>query len=84
MDNEIIAFMYVFLHDQHAIVPKLAISSDYSHYSPGYILIAESIKEMFKRGIVDMDLCRGDEEYKTKVGGINEPLGKIEIAASSI
>ena len=30
-------------------------------------------------GVVDFDMCRGDEKrYKKEMGGINEPLCRIE------
>ena len=70
--------MIVYKHRNHLLMPKLAIDSSYSRYSPGILMIMEAVKEWLNEGIVDFDLCRGDERYKKEVGGINEPLCRID------
>lgn len=52
------------------VIPRLAINNDFKFYSPGYILIIESIKYIVtETKIRHLDLCRGTEQYKTDLGG---------------
>lgn len=52
------------------VVPRLAIDIDYRFYSPGYILLCETIKQLAEQGnIKTLDLSRGDEKYKLDIGG---------------
>lgn len=78
IDNEPAAFMIIYVDRRHILMPRLAIDMTYSRYSPGIILLLESVKLWQKEGIVDFDMCRGDERYKMDVGGINEPLCRTE------
>lgn len=81
VDGSPVAFMQTYFYLSHVLVPKLAIDSRFARYSPGYLLLMETFKYLFAQGITDIDLCRGDEEYKKRVGGINEPIGKVYIAS---
>ena len=74
IDDKIAAFMHTYVHNQHVLMPKLAIDVSFSRYSPGILLIQETMKQYIQKGIKDFDMCRGDERYKIEVGGINEPL----------
>ena len=74
IDEKIAAFMHTYVHNNHVIMPKLAIDTSLSRYSPGILLIQEAMKLFIERKIIDFDLCRGDERYKIEVGGINVPL----------
>lgn len=72
IDGDVAAFMFGYINNgRHAYeVPKLAISEKYAFYSPGMILVNRSI-QMFaeKTDIRVLDLCRGTEQYKLKMGG---------------
>lgn len=50
-------------------VPRLCINNQFSKYSPGIVLINDSIKELIGGGVRYLDLMRGDEAYKTAMGG---------------
>lgn len=50
-------------------VPRLCINPDYSFYSPGIVLIAETIKLLIKECVKRVDLMLGDEPYKIAMGG---------------
>lgn len=51
-------------------IPRLAIDSEYSFYSPGYLMICETIKWLTKNtDIQALDLMRGGEKYKLDLGG---------------
>lgn len=53
-------------------VPRLAINPKFSRYSPGSILINESIKELHESypGVRELDLSSGTEKYKYDMGGV--------------
>lgn len=72
------AFMIVYAHRRHLLMPRLAIDMNFSRYSPGIVMLLESVKLWINEGFVDFDMCRGDERYKTDMGGVNEPLCRIE------
>ena len=70
--ERIIAFMNgLKTHDGATVsVPRLAIDSEYSFYSPGYVLINEVIKYIAAHPVLnELDLSRGDEKYKLDFGG---------------
>lgn len=71
IDGELSAFLLGMLaNDKSIMVPKLAINSKFFQYSPGKILINESIKYLIDNGIAEkLDLSRGDEQYKFDMGG---------------
>ena len=77
LNNKIAAFMHVYNHYGYALMPKLAINHSFSRYSPGILLLLESLKLMIKKGVKDFDMCRGDERYKKEIGGVMEPLAEI-------
>lgn len=53
------------------VIPRLAINSEYSFYSPGYVLLCETMKHVIPNtSIRNIDLCRGTEKYKTDMGGV--------------
>ncbi len=53
-------------------VPRLAINLQFSRYSPGSILINESIKEFHNSypEVRELDLSSGTEKYKYDMGGV--------------
>ena len=50
-------------------VPRLCINAEYSSYSPGIVLITETIKLLIEGCVKTMDLMLGDEPYKIAMGG---------------
>ena len=79
IDHQPASFMIVYRHRDHLLMPRLAIDTSFGRYSPGILLILEAAKRWMTEGVVDFDMCRGDEKrYKKEMGGINEPLCRIE------
>ena len=78
IDDQPAAFMIVYRHRNHLLMPKLAIDTSFSRYSPGILLILEASKRWIDEGVADFDMCRGDERYKKEMGGQNEPLCRID------
>jgi len=72
IENEIAAFIagYIRNDGKTIVVPRHAINQKYSLYSPGALLISETIKYCIKNSrIRNLDLSRGDEKYKYAMGG---------------
>lgn len=78
IDHQPASFLIVYRHRDHLLMPRLAIDTSFGRYSPGILLILEAAKRWMTEGVVDFDMCRGDERYKKEMGGINEPLCRIE------
>jgi len=74
IDHQPASFMIVYRHRDHLLMPRLAIDTSFGRYSPGILLILEAAKRWMTEGVVDFNMCRGDERYKKEMGGINEPL----------
>lgn len=78
MENALIAVLYInkkpaaffmgFTFHNGVCIPRLAIDTEYSRYSPGMILINEFLKQVSAKNFI-FDLCRGDEGYKSKLRG---------------
>lgn len=73
VDQSIAGFMcgYVNIGKKRLEVPRLAINEVYRWYSPGLVLINETVKLLSSSTdeIVAIDLCRGEEKYKYDMGG---------------
>jgi hypothetical protein len=68
-------------HDEKLIIPFLAIDSNFSRYSPGGILITETIKFLVENyKFKYFDLSRGDENYKLVYGGVKHSNFHYEIS----
>lgn len=68
LDDRVSAFMVTVREKESVTVPKLAIDTVFSRYSPGCVLISEYIKS--SGGLnSSIDLSRGKETYKTTLGG---------------
>ena len=50
-------------------VPRLSHDIDYNRYSPGILLVCETIKALTAEGVQYLDLMYGDEPYKLAMGG---------------
>ncbi len=70
--DQIMAFMsgFVTKDGKRYTVPRIAINERYQFYSPGCILLAETIRRFIDSPLHNLDLSRGDESYKFKMGGI--------------
>ena len=72
IDGKISAFLAGFeVNDGRIIIPKLSYNSAFYRYSPGTVLINETMNNICtKDDILSLDLSRGDEKYKSTFGGI--------------
>ena len=52
------------------LVPRLAIDTAFSFYSPGVLLVNSAIKYISEVGVIKtLDLMQGKETYKFQAGG---------------
>ena len=73
-NGDIMAFLsgFMSMDDTTLVVPRLAINDSYHFYSPGYLLIVETLRYLeHETHCRCLDLSRGDERYKTDLGGTN-------------
>lgn len=71
INSEIVGFLSGLHNDRILIVPRLSIDSDYRRYSPGLILVCETIKYLQQNAAIRcLDLSLGDEQYKYQLGGL--------------
>lgn len=70
INNRIAAFFDSISAGKTIIIPRLAISDEFNRYSPGMILINESVKSLIDERISVVDLTHGTEQYKLSMGGI--------------
>lgn len=69
IDGTIAAYYDAIMDGTVVIIPRLAIADGFERYSPGVLLINESIKEFIKSDIKIIDLTHGTEQYKLSMGG---------------
>ena len=72
MDNQLAAFMSGLVEKQgtSVVIPRLSIEDRFSRYSPGVVLINETVKWLTSdTGIRFLDLSKGAEGYKISMGG---------------
>jgi len=72
IDGELAAFSsgYVTNDNSTIISPRGAMNSKFSKFSPGLLLDIETIKWLTRNTkITNLDLSRGNEEYKYALGG---------------
>ena len=72
IDGKVAAYMEGYVNVARAAleVPRIAMDDGFGRYSPGRLLVAETIKWLCENSdIRTIDLCRGDERYKTDLGG---------------
>lgn len=55
--------------DRGIIVPRFAIADGFNRYSPGVMLLNESVKYLIEEGEKSIDLTHGTEAYKLSMGG---------------
>lgn len=71
-DKDILGFMIGYENEIYKTIeiPRLAINDNYQFYSPGMILLNETMKYLYSGdNFLGIDLGRGAENYKTNMGG---------------
>ncbi|PIK21234.1 GNAT family N-acetyltransferase [Prevotella intermedia] len=72
IDGQLSAFMSGFKDQNNTtlIIPRLSINNDFLFYSPGLMLVNETIKYLYNQSTIrELDLSQGTEKYKFDMGG---------------
>ena len=70
IDKKLAAFMLCLQNGNELLVPRLAIDTAFSFYSPGVLLVNSAIKYISEVGVIKtLDLMQGKEAYKFQAGG---------------
>ena len=65
------AFLSGLFNEDRLVVPRLSIDKEYQRYSPGMLLVAETIKHLqANTKIRTLDLSQGNESYKYQLGAV--------------
>lgn len=70
IDNTPAAFMSGLWCRDRLIIPRLSINENFKRYSPGMVMVCESIKYLISQTSISvLDLSQGEEKYKYNLGG---------------
>jgi hypothetical protein len=70
IDDKLAGFMFCLRNGDELLVPRLAIDTSFSFYSPGVLLVNSVIKYLYNEGVTStLDLMQGKETYKLQLGG---------------
>lgn len=70
IDSKVASFMFGYQCENSLEIPKLAINDTFGFYSPGMLLVNKTIEFLANETEIRyLDLCRGTEPYKLKMGG---------------
>ncbi|MBP3314116.1 MAG: GNAT family N-acetyltransferase [Oscillospiraceae bacterium] len=70
IDGQIAGYFDALYKDCEVVIPRLAIDDTFSRYSPGVLLLNESIRYFYdSTAIRTIDLTHGNEQYKVAMGG---------------
>lgn len=70
IDGKVASFMFGYHCENSLEIPKLAIDDTFKFYSPGMVLVNKTIEYLANETQIRyLDLCRGTESYKFKMGG---------------
>lgn len=72
IDGRIAAYMEGYVNEARKAleIPRLSMNADFAWYSPGMLLLCETIKWLYAHSDIRVvDLCRGREKYKYDMGG---------------
>lgn len=71
INGSMAAFMSGLSGNDRLIIPRLSIDETLKRYSPGMLLVVESIKYLIKStDIRVLDLSQGQEQYKYNLGAV--------------
>jgi CelD/BcsL family acetyltransferase involved in cellulose biosynthesis len=63
-----------FVYRNRIMVYNSGLSLTSGSLSPGIVLLLYLIQDAVSKGITKFDFLRGDEEYKYRMGGVDEPI----------
>jgi len=79
MDGEKAGAYLSFVNDRKLLVYNSAWNPKFSQYSPGWVLLAHLIQWAIENNFTEVDMMRGNENYKYKFGGIDRHVMSISL-----
>jgi len=78
--DEMAGFMFGMIRGNTVVIPKIAHDSAFSAYSPGLLLVSDTIKYLIENtDIRVLDLSNGTERYKFDMGGTSHFVYRADI-----
>lgn len=81
-DEVVAALLGVIAGDHYAMVRLGQAGAPWSHFSPGRLVIMETMRVLRERGLRRFDFTIGDYDYKRRLGAVPVPLIELIEAAS--
>lgn len=79
VDSEPAAAYLNFDYNNRILVYNSGLAPDkYSHLSPGIVLLLYNIRYAIEQGRTSFDFLRGNEDYKYRMGGQDQPVMMLE------
>ena len=62
----------------HIVAPKLAMDMRFRTHAPGILMLKALIEQLYRQGVRDFDLCRGEEPYKQQMGAVCQKIVRVK------
>ena len=79
MSNQYVSASLCFDYDNHRLLYNSGNNHEFDYYSVGLLLHSFAIKDAIEQGIEYFDFLRGDEQYKYRLGGIDNMVFTIKV-----
>lgn len=83
LDGEKTAAYLNFVYENRLWVYNTGWNTEFAKVSPGWVLLVKIIQWAIENGLEEVDLMRGDEEYKYRFGARDRQVVGVEIRLSS-
>lgn len=74
-----VAALFLLVGDGVAYAYQMGINPDYMTESPGWLVVAAAVKLGIENGEHSLDLLRGDEQYKGRMGALPNPMREVRV-----
>ncbi|MGB4595586.1 MAG: GNAT family N-acetyltransferase, partial [Anaerolineaceae bacterium] len=79
MDGEKAGAYLSFINGRKLLVYNSAWNPKFSQLSPGWVLLAYLLQWAIENGFSEVDMMRGDENYKYKFGGVDRHVLSVSL-----
>ena len=79
LDGERAASLLCFRYEDTVFVYNCGYDPRFSRLSPGLAVFARVIEEAMSDGYRRFDFLRGEEDYKYRLGAVNQPINRLQV-----
>ncbi len=79
LDGQLIGVEYAFSYNNRLYLFQTGFLPEYNHLAPGHLMMSQLIEKAITAGIKEIDLLKGDYEYKQSYAGKRRESLDIEI-----